>query len=82
MALILFLYLQLLLHWIHVEGVSRQIDFLREKFESVLHHLSLFYPEEMDLLLYGASQVLYPAARILRQGNRLGRDRRSRKLRQ
>lgn len=35
------------------------MESLREGFESVfpLHHLSLFYPEEMDLLLCGASQV-------------------------
>lgn len=51
-------YLKLLSHWILVEGVSRQMDSLREGFESVfpLHHLALFYPEEMDLLLCGASQ--------------------------
>lgn len=43
-----------------MEGVSRQMESLREGFESVfpLHHLSLFYPEEMDLLLCGASQVI------------------------
>lgn len=42
-----------------MEGVSRQMESLREGFESVfpLHHLALFYPEEMDLLLCGASQV-------------------------
>jgi E3 ubiquitin-protein ligase TRIP12 len=36
------------------------MESLREGFESVfpLHHLSLFYPEEMDLLLCGASQVI------------------------
>jgi len=51
-------YLKLMSHWILVEGVSRQMESLREGFESVfpLHHLSLFYPEEMDLLLCGASQ--------------------------
>lgn len=51
---------QLLSHWILVEGVSRQMESLREGFESVfpLHHLSFFFPEEMDLLLCGASQVL------------------------
>jgi E3 ubiquitin-protein ligase TRIP12 len=34
------------------------MESLKEGFESVfpLHHLSLFYPEEMDLLLCGASQ--------------------------
>ena len=44
-----------------MEGVSRQMESLREGFESVfpLHHLSLFYPEEMDLLLCGASQVFH-----------------------
>lgn len=47
-------------HWILVEGVGRQMESLREGFESVfpLHHLSLFYPEEMDLLLCGASQTV------------------------
>ncbi len=54
------IFIQLLSHWILVEGVSRQMESLREGFESVfpLHHLSLFYPEEMDLLLCGASQVI------------------------
>ena len=53
---------QLMSHWILVEGVSRQMESLREGFESVfpLHHLSLFYPEEMDLLLCGASQSVSP----------------------
>ena len=50
---------QLVAHWMLVEGVSRQMESLREGFESVfpVHHLALFYPEEMDLLLCGASQV-------------------------
>ena len=57
--ILFFFVVQLLSHWILVEGVSRQMESLREGFESVfpLHHLSLFYPEEMDLLLCGASQV-------------------------
>jgi len=51
-------YVRLVTHWLLVEGVSRQMESLREGFESVfpLHHLALFYPEEMDLLLCGASQ--------------------------
>ena len=50
--------MRLVTHWLLVEGVSRQMESLREGFESVfpLHHLALFYPEEMDLLLCGASQ--------------------------
>lgn len=44
-----------------MEGVSRQMESLREGFESVfpLHHLAFFFPEEMEFLLCGASQVLY-----------------------
>jgi E3 ubiquitin-protein ligase TRIP12 len=62
---------QLMSHWILVEGVSRQMESLREGFESVfpLHHLSLFYPEEMDLLLCGASQSVSPFRSIGRFAN-------------
>ena len=38
-----------------VEGVARQMEALREGFESVvpLHHLQTFYPEELDELFCG-----------------------------
>ncbi|XP_006820136.1 E3 ubiquitin-protein ligase TRIP12-like [Saccoglossus kowalevskii] len=48
-------YLQLLVHWTLVEGVSRQCEAFRDGFESVfpISLLKCFYPEEMDQLLCG-----------------------------
>ena len=41
---------QLVVHWTLVEGVYRQLEALREGFESVfsLSYLNLFYPEEVS----------------------------------
>lgn len=41
-----------------MEGVSRQIEALREGFETVfpLSHLRLFYPEELELIFCGSNQ--------------------------
>ena len=50
-------YLKLVVHWSLHEGVWRQMEALREGFESVfpLSYLSLFYPEELDNLFCGVS---------------------------
>lgn len=51
-------YCKLVVHWFLVEGVSRQIEALREGFETVfpLSHLRLFYPEELELIFCGSNQ--------------------------
>ncbi|KAK3801055.1 hypothetical protein RRG08_013451 [Elysia crispata] len=50
-------YLQLVLHWSLVEGISRQFEAFREGFESLfpLNTLQCFYPEEMEQLFCGNS---------------------------
>ncbi|XP_076454353.1 E3 ubiquitin-protein ligase TRIP12-like isoform X2 [Babylonia areolata] len=49
-------YLQLVIHWTLVEGVSRQFEAFREGFESVfpLSSLQCFYPEELEQLFCGS----------------------------
>lgn len=49
-------YLQLVVHWNLVEGVSRQFEAFREGFESVfpLSTLQSFYPEELEQLFCGS----------------------------
>ncbi|XP_026293450.2 E3 ubiquitin-protein ligase TRIP12 [Frankliniella occidentalis] len=51
-------YCKLVVHWFLVEGVSRQMEALREGFETVfpLSHLRLFYPEELELIFCGSNQ--------------------------
>lgn len=48
-------YIKLVCHWFLVEGVSRQMEALREGFESVfpLSHLHMFYPEELEAVFCG-----------------------------
>ncbi|XP_059173399.1 E3 ubiquitin-protein ligase TRIP12-like [Physella acuta] len=48
-------YLQLVLHWSLVEGISRQFDAFRDGFESLfpLSTLQYFYPEELEQLFCG-----------------------------
>ncbi len=48
-------YVRLVLHWLLVEGVSTQMEALREGFESVfpLASLQMFYPEELDQIFCG-----------------------------
>ncbi|VDI38991.1 E3 ubiquitin-protein ligase TRIP12 [Mytilus galloprovincialis] len=48
-------YLQLVVHWSLVEGVSRQFEAFREGFESVFHMSSLqsCYPDELEQLFCG-----------------------------
>lgn len=50
-------YVRLLSHWTLVEGVSKQLESFREGFESVfpLSQLSVFYPEELELLFCGSN---------------------------
>lgn len=40
-------------HWLLHEGVSKQMEAVREGFESVLplHHLKMFYPEEVSEII-------------------------------
>lgn len=51
-------YVRLVTHWYLYEGVSRQMEALREGFESVfpLHQLRMFYPEELEAVFCGSSQ--------------------------
>lgn len=52
-------YVSLLVHWILVEGVSKQMESFREGFEQVvsLSHLKLFYPEELEMLFCGSGHA-------------------------
>lgn len=52
-------YVRLLCHWTLYEGVSKQLEALREGFESVfpLSQLSVFYPEELEQLFCGNNQA-------------------------
>lgn len=52
----LHLYVRLMTHWILQEGVSRQMESLREGFESVfpLHNLKVFLPEELESVFCGS----------------------------
>lgn len=47
-------------HWLLVEGVSRQMEALREGFETVfpLQQLQMFYPEELDAVFCGSGQQM------------------------
>jgi E3 ubiquitin-protein ligase TRIP12 len=56
-------YVRLLSHWTLVEGVSKQLESFREGFESVfpLTHLSVFYPEELELLFCGSNFTVWDA---------------------
>ena len=50
-------YVRLVSHWMLVEGVSTQMEALREGFESVfpVQSLQMFYPEELDQIFCGSS---------------------------
>ncbi|XP_072379801.1 E3 ubiquitin-protein ligase TRIP12 isoform X1 [Diabrotica undecimpunctata] len=52
----LHLYVKLMSHWLLHEGVSRQMESLREGFESVfpLHNLKVFLPEELESVFCGS----------------------------
>ncbi|XP_046393216.1 E3 ubiquitin-protein ligase TRIP12 isoform X4 [Ischnura elegans] len=53
-------YIRLVSHWFLVEGVSRQMEALREGFEAVfpLSQLQMFYPEELEAVFCGSSSLL------------------------
>ena len=50
-------YVKLVSHWLLIEGVSAQMEAVREGFESVfpLTSLQMFYPEELDQVIYKIS---------------------------
>jgi len=50
---------QLVVHWMLVGGVSRQMEAWREGFDAVFPSSSLriFYPEELEMVFCGANQV-------------------------
>lgn len=52
----LHLYVKLMTHWILHEGVTRQMESLREGFESVfpLQNLRVFQPEELESVFCGS----------------------------
>ncbi|XP_008200479.2 E3 ubiquitin-protein ligase TRIP12 isoform X1 [Tribolium castaneum] len=52
----LHLYIKLVTHWMLVEGVNRQMESLREGFESVfpLQNLRVFQPEELEAVFCGS----------------------------
>ncbi|XP_049822761.1 E3 ubiquitin-protein ligase TRIP12 isoform X2 [Aethina tumida] len=52
----LHMYVKLTVHWMLVEGVSRQMESLREGFESVfpLQNLKVFQPEELESVFCGS----------------------------
>ncbi|KAK9879662.1 hypothetical protein WA026_006724 [Henosepilachna vigintioctopunctata] len=52
----LHLYINLVTHWMLVEGVSRQMESLREGFETVfpLQNLRLFFPDELESVFCGS----------------------------
>lgn len=49
-------YMNLVTHWYLVEGVSRQMESLREGFESVfpIQNLRMFHPEELESVFCGS----------------------------
>ncbi|KAL0280843.1 UNVERIFIED_CONTAM: hypothetical protein PYX00_002014 [Menopon gallinae] len=53
-------YIKLVCHWLLVEGASRQMEALREGFETVfpLQQLHMFYPEELDAVFCGSGQQM------------------------
>merc|ERR1711894_612423 len=50
-------YVKLVSHWLLIEGVSSQMEAVREGFEAVfpLTSLQMFYPEELDQIFCGSS---------------------------
>lgn len=50
-------YVKLVSHWLLIEGVSSQMEAVREGFETVfpLGSLQMFYPEELDQIFCGSS---------------------------
>lgn len=54
-------YVKLVSHWMLIEGVSYQMEAVREGFESVfpISCLQMFYPDELDLIFCGSVQANY-----------------------
>ena len=52
-------YVKLVSHWMLIEGVSTQMEAIREGFESVfpLSSLQMFYPDELDQIFCGSVQA-------------------------
>jgi len=50
-------YVKLVSHWLLIEGVSSQMEAVREGFEAVfpMSSLQMFYPEELDQIFCGSS---------------------------
>ena len=51
-------YVRLVTHWLLIEGVTTQMDAVKEGFESVfpLTSLKMFFPEELDQIFCGSAQ--------------------------
>ncbi|XP_029650609.1 E3 ubiquitin-protein ligase TRIP12 isoform X2 [Octopus sinensis] len=60
-------YLQLVVHWNLVEGVSRQFEAFKEGFESVfpLSTLQCFYPEELEQLFCGSRSEVWEVKMLM-----------------
>lgn len=54
-------YVKLVSHWLLIEGVSGQMESVREGFESVfsLSCLQMFYPDELDQIFCGSLQASF-----------------------
>uniref|UniRef100_A0A915I195 E3 ubiquitin-protein ligase n=1 Tax=Romanomermis culicivorax TaxID=13658 RepID=A0A915I195_ROMCU len=55
-------YVDLVIYWLLRAGVSRQMEIMRDAFDTILptKHLKLFLPEEMDQLFCGAKNDVEP----------------------
>lgn len=60
-------YLQLVVHWSQVEGVSRQFEAFREGFEEIftLSTLQSFYPEELEQLFCGNKKEVWDVKMLM-----------------
>merc|ERR1712156_1108575 len=55
-------YVTLVSHWMLIEGVSTQMEAVREGFNSVfpISSLSMFYPDELDQIFCGTVKTFLP----------------------
>ena len=55
-------YVSLVSHWLLIEGVSTQMEAVREGFNSVfpISSLSMFYPDELDQIFCGTVKTFLP----------------------
>ena len=58
--------MRLVSHWLLVEGVSTQMEAVREGFEAVfpVGTLQMFYPEELDQIFCGSSTCVDGVTRV------------------